>query len=411
MSVSRRRSALAGLLLGLTVIAVAGAVLLRRTGERSAPGGPHYASYAGYDMSGWRCRFGPDPNDEYLISDAQLFTTIFNRCRQGMLADIDYLAANGLRSVRIFAVAGPLLYDPATGQYGEPRPEVANLDEVLDRLKLRGMTAHLVLNGTYNCTDATMKPPGYFDYRLFTDPDLQDQYLYGLGRLLLRYRDHPAVVSYDLFNEATALIEPEYLRQVINKDRACMTATADQVTALISRMYQQAKTFDHRHPFTVSFAGWSAAVRYRYLTAFAQSVDFYDIHMYVDGSNYLDAAAYYRDFPPLDKPVIHGEVGIGNGAEPLDRGGTPCDSQPFSAGYPATAAAECQQRVLFNTKQWYNAARERGVSAIFFLGWSQTNRYIYRTYRKDSATGNYVPNQYHPSLSGQFLLDRGKERR
>ncbi len=369
-----------------------------------------FGSQVGYDMASWRCKVIADANNEYSTGGQQTFSVMYNRCKTQFFADIDELASKNVKSVRLNPYIYQFIYDPNTQKYGELNSNINNLDEIINRFGQKGIKVHLVLNSVYTCSTTL---PGQFDYKLFTDPTMQQQYLSGLSKFIDHYKNNTTIISYDLINEINSLIENEYASSAINQPTVCMTATPDQIKNFMSQMYDTAKKADKQprapgsHKFTFSLSVINEEKKAAYLDLLKDKVDFYDIHMYVGADKADNANNYYKDYPVLDKPVIHGEIGTDTTGTNVitDGNGQKCDSEPFTPGYPRQASADCQQKLLFNTQTWVEKAKVRNIDALFFHNWNNTNRFVYRTY-KPNASGNFDTQSYAYTLSGDYITSQ-----
>ena len=392
-----RRIVLAGML-AFMMLAGQGALGDKPPAEaQTMPASPR--ELVGFDLSQWRVRFIEDAIHEYTTGETATFTTLFPRIWPVITSDADYLSSKGVRSVRVWATLPQFFDDNGQARWDA----IANLQRTLSYMESRNLKVHLVVNSIYNCGD----PDGWFDYRALSDARQQNVQMARLATVLGAIYRNRAVRSIDLLNEGSALLEQGYVDTVINRRSRCMTATPAQLRTYVLRASTLVRQINQSWGVTLSYAGLHDS-RYAYYEEYiGRFLTFYDIHMYISGERVNDPAAYYANWPAkLNKPFIHGEIGIDTTVRYADGVGVPCDSAPaapFDMNYPRKANNECEQLQMTNTQRWYEEARRRGASGLYFFNWHTTNRFVMRTYTRQSS-GIYNVAGYQPSPAGSYLF-------
>ena len=398
-------------LVTLTFLALIGVVVPggRSAGQQAdqSVSAVDYGSRYGFDLEGWRCRFADGVNDEYMTGDDQTFSTVYRKCRASIFFDIEFLAGYGIRTARIFPMVSQFLNaDGASGSF--LNEYIANLDEVIAAFGAHGIKLHVVLNSLRDCKQSK----GYFDYQLLNNRGSQDAYLAGVAAFLSRYRDNTTIVSYDLFNEASALMT-DYVRSTIRPSGDCLTSTNDDIADFLRRLYGMAKAVDRRHAFTFSFSGADRIHLAIYRAYFQDITDIFDLHFYVPAGQLSNRAEYTEALAEIRKPVIYGEAGItAPTGTLLNSSGTSCEPLPFAGGYGIPPPAICHQLYLTYTALTAQAAEEAAVRAVFFHNFHNPYRFVgARTYAKDPVSGVYRPVTQRLMPAGYFVVHLVEEER
>ncbi|MEO8970127.1 MAG: hypothetical protein ABI406_00835 [Ktedonobacteraceae bacterium] len=355
------------------------------------------SSFASFNDSFTQC-LGTDGNYYWGALFQTFAPVMFTPCHAQMFSDFDFLSKHHIKTVRLWPVLSTFAYDNTTQSWSSNfNSSIANLDKTLNRLAKDKIKVYLTLMSTPDCSD----PPEigtnlgyYFNPALINNPTTQDQFISALQAFIARYKNNPAIYGYDLVNEMSLVLanpptksSPGYCN--LPYDTADFTKTQ----TLLARMYATAKSVDTVHSFTYSFDHlypMSSPV----FTILSNDVDFYDIHVY---SN--NPAAFYKNFPNYNKPVIQGEVGV-LGTQ-YDRNGNDCEGtgpDAFRNTLPAMPP-ECQAIWLANSQMFVKQAKLHNIQAIFFQLWPSLKMYGVRLYN-----GNHVFTGYQLTSAGTYLF-------
>ncbi len=191
----------------------------------------------------------------------------------GMMAhELDLIKGAGFNTIRIFLWYEALFECPGSGVI----PNMAAFNRLDTALRLAAERGLHVLVTLHDLADLTFHP-------LYTEPDspaAQTAYL------LLRYRDEPTILGWDLRNEG----DIDYIRGL---------APASTVLDWLAHTAQIARALDTHHLIT---AGWNEDAQ-----STANIVDFVSFHHWSQPSAMHDRVAALRVY--TQKPILLEEVG------------------------------------------------------------------------------------------------------
>lgn len=379
-----------------------------------------------FNMGGSTCKLniGPQGYQEITIGTLSTFSNtgypskgiasnIYKICKDQFLKDIQTLGQNKISTIIIWPLLSQFAYDLASNSYGSitlngdgQTPNINNLDEFMDELAKNNIKARLTLNmminGCGSSNHSWSNKEFYFNSNLVTDQAFQDQYIIALKEFVTRYKDHPALDSYDLGNEIAYIIRDKGVicewTSDPNDDIKFDEPDLINFKNALSRMYQAVKEIDSTHPVTFSFGDpYTITQQTEYRDFFQDIVDFYDIHLYSQNPE----SVYQNLAPSYDKPLSHGEIGVADNDPFYDSAGLSCfGDDPLR--FWTWQNDECQEKFLDNTKRWINEAKNHGATAIFFHSWPGSRRYGERVYLQ--GTRNTVES-YRWTKAGQYILD------
>src|SRR3989344_4860477 len=101
----------------------AGLLIMKRQADiRSQAAGRYeslgFPSKVGFDAASWRCRLGPNPNDEFITGGQLTFSLFYDRCKAQFFQDIDLWDKNNIRAVRLWPLLHQFVYNKETASYG-----------------------------------------------------------------------------------------------------------------------------------------------------------------------------------------------------------------------------------------------------------------------------------------------------
>jgi len=357
----------------------------------------NFRSYASFNDSYMQC-MGSD-GSYYWSGAFQTFAqVVYAPCRTQMLADIDFLGRNNVKTVRLWPVLSTFAYDNNTHTWGNLNSDIANLDEVLAELAKYHMKAYITVMTTPDCSDPpeiTTKLGYYFNPDLINNATTQDQFMQAFQAFIARYKNSQAIYAYDLVNEMTFILaNPPTKTSRGYCDLPYDTKDFTKTKALLARLYTTVKSIDTLHKFTFSFTQ-PYGVNSQMVNTFRNVVDYYDIHAYS-----LNPPAFYTNFPVYDKPVIQGETGIPGTV--YDHHGNDCEgvgSNYYENILPAMVP-ECQQKWLSNAQSFVQQAQQHNIKALFFHLWTPSKAYGVRLY---DSNNNFIG--YQLTTAGQYIIN------
>lgn len=348
-----------------------------------------------------------------------LSSNIYKICHDQFLKDIDFLGQNHISTIRLWPILSQFAYDFSTNSYKDITfngdgtiPNINNFDEILNALAKNNIKARLTLNSMISGCGPTnhswRNKEFYFNSDLVNNQILQDQYITSLKQFLSRYSNNPAIDSYDLGNELSYMVSSKGTICGWSQDPtddlkfdevpAPGLSPTDQnylpnLKNFLKKIYSAAKQADPNHPVTFSFGNpYDNLTQTTFRDFFKDVVDFYDIHAYSQ-----NPYSFYTNLPGYDKPLSHGEVGVGDDNPFYDSTGVNC----YGDGW-TWMNDECQQKFGNNTYAWIDSAKQHNVTSMFFHSWPVSRRYGARIYQ--TGTLNTVAN-YQVTKAGQYIID------
>jgi hypothetical protein len=223
--------------------------------------------------------------------------------RPRLQADLDFIASHHLGSVqRLFIGLDQLMvWDPTTGFQRFDETSLANLTTALDMFDAHHLKAIVVV-----FDQEEVSSPGNFHFQALDGGHaaMRANYLAAVDQFFRRFGGRATVVGWDLFNEAyNSLGREGGLRPPPARDPVSPNYSDDTVHGWIRDLYLAAKRAAPAAWMTVSDTTELYWPDQPVTTKYADSVDFYDIHVYDDHPS-------PRDWKHLlDKPFVLGEVG------------------------------------------------------------------------------------------------------
>lgn len=238
----------------------------------------------------------------------------WDQARAGLQLDLDFIAKQNLgRVIRIFVGLDQLMvWDSDTGFARFDDQMLTNYRQAMDMVAAHRMKAIVVLYDQENQNSL-----GNFRFIALDGyhGKMRANYLRATSLFLSRFGSDPDVVGWDLFNEAyNSLGRAGGLAAPPHADPVSPGYPQETVHNWLRDLYRAAKCSAPRAWFTVSDTTdlyWKHPLT---LNAYADVVDFYDIHIY-------DDSPHLPDWRNLHAPLILGEVGAAiAGNHYLDQG-------------------------------------------------------------------------------------------
>jgi hypothetical protein len=229
--------------------------------------------------------------------------THWPKTRPALEADLAFIESQNLgRTMRVFiGLDQAMIWDDRRGFVGFHEATLQNFQEALDVFQAHGMKVIAVL---YDQEVVGSRGNFRFEALDGLHPAMRSNYLRATDVFLRRFGASTAVIGWDLFNEAyNSLGADGGLPKPPADDPVSPNLSDATVHSWIHDLYRVAKCAAPEASFTVSDTTELYWKDHPDTSKYADSVDFYDLHIYDDQPKLKDWASLLRE------PVIVGEAG------------------------------------------------------------------------------------------------------